>query len=58
MYLTGSMGSYIQDAKTNLIFIMDRIIEEFPGIDVNLGFIWYRDIEEQEGVEYVNIEFT
>ena len=52
------MGSYIQDAKTNLIFIMDRIIEEFPGIDVNLGFIGYRDIEEQEGVEYVNIEFT
>ena len=57
MDLTGSMGSYIQDAKTNLIFIMERIIE-FPGINVNLGFIGYRDIEEQEGVEYMNIEFT
>ena len=58
MDLTGSMGSFIDEAKSNLIFIMDKIIEECPGIDINLGFIGYRDIEEQEGGEYVNIEFT
>ena len=58
MDLTGSMGSYIEEAKNNLIYIMDSIIKESPGIDINLGFIGYRDIEEEGGGEYVNIEFT
>ncbi len=58
MDLTGSMFDYIEDAKNNLIYIMDKIIEESPVIDIYLRFIEYRDLEEQEGGEYVNIDFT
>ena len=28
-----------------------------PGIDINLGFIDYRDIKEKLGGEYINIKF-
>ena len=58
MDLTGSMGGYIEEAKRNLINIMDRIIEQSPGIDINLGFIGYRDIPQEGGGEYINIDFT
>ena len=58
MDLTGSMGPYLQQAKNNLIDIMDRIIDQCPGIDINLGFIGYRDIIQEGGGEYMNIEFT
>jgi len=58
MDLTASMEPYIEEAKNNLIYIVDSIIEESPGIDINLGFIGYRDIEEELGGEYVNVEFT
>jgi vacuole morphology and inheritance protein 14 len=54
MDLTGSMTSYIDETKKNLIYIMKRIIDQSPGIDINLGFIGYRDIYE----EYVDLEFT
>ena len=37
---------------------MDRIIKESPGIDINLGFIGYRDIPEEGGGDYINIDFT
>ena len=58
MDLTGSMGGYIEEAKRNLINIMDRIIEQSPGIDINLGFIGYRDIAREGGGEYIDIDFT
>ena len=58
MDLTGSMGGYINEAKRNLINIMDRIIEQSPGIDINLGFIGYRDILQEGGGEYIDIDFT
>ena len=54
--LTGSMGPYIDDAKNNLISIMNNIIEKSPGIDINLGFIGYRDVGEE--YTYINIDFT
>ena len=37
---------------------MKRIIDQSPGIDINLGFIGYRDIPEEEGGEYIDIDFT
>ena len=54
MDLTGSMKSYIDETKKNLIYIMKRIIDQSPGIDINLGFIGYRDIYE----EYIDLDFT
>jgi hypothetical protein len=58
MDLTGSMGSYIEEAKKNLIDIMNKIIEQSPGIDINLGFIGYSDIPEEGGGPYIDIDFT
>ena len=58
MDLTGSMEPYINETKTNLIDIMDKIIDQSPGIDINLGFIGYRDIPAEGGGEYIDIDFT
>jgi len=58
MDLTGSMGPYINEAKSNLIDIMNKIIDQSPGIDINLGFIGYRDIPAEGGGEYIDIDFT
>ena len=43
MDVTGSMGPYIDKVKSDLINIVNGIIEESPGIDINLGFVGYRD---------------
>ena len=40
MDMSGSKGSYINQAKTIIINIIERIINECPEIDINLGFIW------------------
>jgi len=57
MDLTGSMGQYINDVKNNLLNIMDEITNINIGIDINLGFIGYRDIID--GVDnYIDIDFT
>ena len=37
---------------------MNKIIDQIPGIDINLGFIGYRDIPEEGGGEYIDIDFT
>jgi hypothetical protein len=58
MDITGSMGFYIEQAKENVLEIINRIITECPGIDINLGFIGYRDIEELETGNYIDINFT
>ena len=52
--LTGSMRYYVQEAKRSLLSIIDGIIEKCPGIDINLGFIGYRDFND----EYIDIDFT
>ena len=52
--VTGSMGPYINEVKKKLIDIMNRTIDQSPGIGINLGFIAYRD----EGDNYTEIDFT
>ena len=54
MDITGSMRSYLEEAKNNILSIINNIIESCPGIDINLGFIGYRDFNE----EYIDIDFT
>ena len=58
MDITGSMGPYLEEAKKNIINIINKILIECPGIDINLGFIGYRDILQTNNKDYVNIEFT
>ena len=58
MDITGSMGPYIEQAKNNIINIMNRIPMECPGININLGFIGYRDIYEINMNDIVNIDFS
>ena len=52
--ITGSMSPYINEVKRNIISIINGIIDKCPGIDINLGFIGYRDFYE----EYYDIDFT
>ena len=58
MDLTGSMGPYVEQAKANIIDIINRIINGCPGIDINIGFIGYRDEYEETHEDVVDIEFT
>ena len=58
MDLTGSMEPYIEQAKQNIINIMNRIPIECPGISINLGYIGYRDIAEINLNYIVNIDFS
>ena len=58
MDLTGSMESYVDNTKKELINMMNKIIETFNGIDINLGFIGYKDLEEHSRDDYINEEFT
>ena len=50
MDITGSMGPYLNQVKTNIINIINRIINECPGIDIYLGFIGYLDVQYQSGL--------
>ena len=52
--LTGSMVPYINYVKKYLLDIIDGIVKECPGININLGFIGYRDYYEK----YNDIDFT
>ena len=56
MDITLSMEPYLDQAKENVINIINRIPLECPGIDINLGFIGYRD--EPDFKDYVDIDFT
>jgi len=58
MDITGSMYPYVEEAKKNIIDIINRIVNGCPGIDINLGFIGYRDIEEEITGDIIDIEFT
>ena len=44
--ITGSMTSFLSAIKRDIIKIVDGIIEKCPGININLGFIGYRDFYE------------
>ena len=58
MDITGSMEAYVDNTKKELINIMKKIIERFNGIDINLGFIGYKDFEEHSNNDYINEDFT
>ena len=56
MDTTGSMDPYLTLVKQNLINIINQIIIECPGIDLNIGFIGYKDVDHN--VDYVDLDFT
>ena len=58
MDITGSMYPYVEQAKANIIDIINKIVDGCPGIDINLGFIGYRDIFEENRGDITDIEFT
>ena len=58
MDLTGSMRYFIEQAKENVINIINRIVIECPGIDVYLSFIGYRDVNDIASGHYTIIDFT
>ena len=45
MDVTVSMEPYIDKVKSDLINIINSIIDESPYIDINLGFVGYRDYD-------------
>ena len=56
MDITGSMKPYLNQVQNNILNIINRIIAECPGIDVNLGLIAYREVHQVD--KNLNIEFT
>ena len=60
MDITGSMEQYVDQVKDNLIVMIKNIEEKCIGIDINLGFIGYKDVAEiyENEKECVNIDFT
>ena len=54
MDVTGSMSGHLDKVKTSTLSIINGVIEQCPGIDINLGFIGFRDIDE----EFIDIDFT
>ena len=52
--ITGSMQPYFEAVKKKMITIINGIVKECPGIDINLGFIGYEDFYENN----YNIGFT
>ena len=58
MDITGSMDSYVENTKKELINVMDAIIKTFNGIDINLGYIGYKDFEEHSNnMNIINEKF-
>ena len=51
------MGPYLNQVKQNIINIINRIINECPGIDINLGFIGFLDVQYNSGL-YINYDLT
>ena len=58
MDLTGSMGDYVDNTKKELINVMNKIIDSFNGIDINLGFIGYKDVSEHSNNDFIDMDFT
>ena len=58
MDITGSMERYLEITKQKLIDIMDIIKKKCSGIDINLGFIAYKDVAEIEAKDFRVIPFT
>ena len=58
MDITGSMEAYVDNTKKELINMMNKIIDRFNGIDINLGFIGYKDLEEHSNNNFIDEDFT
>ena len=59
MDITGSMEGYVNATKVGLIDIMDNIIKCCNEmVNINLGFIGYKDVAEIMAKDYVDIDFT
>ena len=58
MDTSGSMGPFLEQAKKNIINIMNRITYENKGINVSIGFIGYSDIYNNGEDYYTNLDFT
>ena len=58
MDISASMDPYINQVKKNLINIMNKIINECPGIDIYVGIICYIDMYQNLLDYYINIDFT
>lgn len=58
MDITGSMELYLEQVKKRLFEILGNIEKKCLGVDINLGFIGYKDVEEIKNNDYININFT
>ena len=59
MDITNSMDNYLDQAKNGILDMIKKIQEQCPGIEINLGFIGYKDFNDLDfGEEYINLEFT
>ena len=59
MDITNSMDNYLNQAKSGILDMIKKIQEQCPGIEINLGFIGYKDFNDLDfGEEYINLEFT
>ena len=54
MDIRNPSNPYFKEFKENIFSIIDNITERCPGIDINLGFVGYRDIYEN----FINLDFT
>ena len=58
MDITGSLTPYFDETKKNIFNIINRIANRCPGIDINLGFIGYKNKYEKGIGNIIDIEFT
>ena len=59
MDTTGSMEEYVNATKVGLIDIMEKIIKCCDEmVNINLGFIGYKDVAEINEGDYVDMDFT
>ena len=59
MDTTGSMEEYVNATKVGLIDIMEKIVQCCDEmININLGFIGYKDVAEISQGDYVDMDFT
>ena len=48
MDCTASMGPWIQEAKTKMVELVDRVRDEHPNTQIRVGFVGYRDYGDNE----------
>ena len=48
MDCTGSMSSWMTEAKTTLLTLIDEIKKKFRGYNFRVAFVGYRDFDDKE----------